>query len=108
VRQQTRELRARFEREAQLEDQYHDLFENAQELVFTLDEEGRFVSMNKTTEETLGCQRFEALGKSFVEYLVPEQRQRFTSFLKESAAERSGKLEEFVVQKAGVEGETVS
>jgi PAS domain-containing protein len=61
VRQQTRELRARFEREAELEDQYHDLFENAQELVFMLDAEGRFVSMNKATEQTLGCQRFEAL-----------------------------------------------
>ncbi len=108
VRQQTRELRARFEREAQLEDQYHDLFENAQELVFMLDEQGRFVSMNKATEEALGCQRFEALGKSFIEYIVPEQRERFASFLKESAAEHSSKLEEFVVQKAGPEGRTLS
>jgi PAS domain S-box-containing protein len=107
VRQQTRELRARFEREAELEDQYHDLFENAQELVFMLDGDGRFVSMNKATEQTLGCQRFDTLGKSFIDYVIPEQRERFTKFLKESAAQHSSKFEEFAVQKAGAEGRTV-
>jgi PAS domain S-box-containing protein len=107
VRQQTRELRARFEREAELEDQYHDLFENAQELVFMLDGDGRFVSMNKATEETLGCQRFEALGKSFVDYIIPGQRERFTKFLRESCAADLSKLEEFVVQRAGPEGRAV-
>jgi PAS domain S-box-containing protein len=107
VRQQTRELRARFEREAELEDQYHELFENAQELVFMLDGDGHFVSMNKATEQTLGCQRFDALGKSFIEYVIPEQRDRFAKFLNESAAEHLSKLEEFVVQRAGAEGRTV-
>ncbi|MGZ8939253.1 MAG: hypothetical protein ACXW32_08590, partial [Limisphaerales bacterium] len=47
VRQQTRELRKRFEREAELEDQYQDLFENAQELILTLDATGKFLNMNK-------------------------------------------------------------
>jgi PAS domain S-box-containing protein len=107
VRQQTRELRTRFEREAELEDQYHELFENAQELVFTLDGEGRFVSLNKATEQALGCQRFEALGRSFVDYVIPDQRERFQTFLKESAAEHSARLEEFVIQKGGNAQETV-
>jgi PAS domain S-box-containing protein len=101
VRQQTRELRTRFEREAELEDQYHELFENAQELVFTLDGEGRFVSLNKTTEQTLACHRFEALGRSFADCVIPEQRERFRKFLKESAGEHSGRLEEFVIQNGG-------
>lgn len=101
VRQQTRELRARFEREAELEDQYHDLFENAQELVFTLQPDGRFISMNKATEKTLGCTRFEAVGRSFVDYVVPEQRERFEKFLKEGAGHGSGRLEEFIVHGPG-------
>jgi PAS domain S-box-containing protein len=101
VRQQTRELRTRFEREAELEDQYHELFENAQELVFTLDGDGRFVSLNKATEQTLACQRFEAVGRSFADYIIPEQRERFRKFLKESAEEHCARLEEFVIQKGG-------
>jgi PAS domain S-box-containing protein len=97
VKQQTRELKARFEREAELEDQYHELFENAQELVFTLDTEGRFISMNKATERTFGAHRFDSVGKSFEDYLRADQRARFAAFLKESAAEHSGRFEEFVV-----------
>src|SRR4029078_9937303 len=65
VRQQTRELRKRFEREAELEDQYHDLFENAQELILTLDPSGRFISLNKAAERSLGISRYDAVEKSF-------------------------------------------
>ncbi len=107
VRQQTRELRNRLEREAELEDQYHELFESAQELVFMLDSEGRFVSLNKKTEQSLGCQRFEALGRNFIDYVIPAQRERFALFLKESARQEFSKLEEFIVQKGADAAQTV-
>lgn len=100
VRQQTRELRARFEREAELEDRYHELFENAQELVFTLQPDGRFTSMNKATERALGCSRFEALDKHFADYLVAADHPRFVRFLGESCQQKGGGLEEFTIRNA--------
>jgi PAS domain S-box-containing protein len=97
VRQQTKELRARFEREAELEDQYHELFENAQELIFTLEPGGRFLSLNKATERTLGVVRYDALGKNFTDYVLPEQRDTFLDFLSASARHDPAGLGEFVV-----------
>jgi PAS domain S-box-containing protein len=98
VRQQTRELRARLEREAELEGQYHDLFENAQELVFMLRPDGKFMSMNKATETILGVSRAEVIGKNFAEHIVPSQRERFVRYLRSSSGANSGKLDEFVIQ----------
>jgi PAS domain S-box-containing protein len=106
VRQQTKELRARFEREAQLEDQYHDLFENAQELIFTLDSDGKFLSLNKAAEQALGIARFDALARKFSDFLPVEQRQRFLEYLRDSLRDDRGKLEEFVVKN--LRGEQIS
>jgi PAS domain S-box-containing protein len=97
VRQQTRELRTRFEREAELEDQYHELFENAEELIFTLDTEGRFLSLNKATERALGVVRYEALGRNFADYVLPEQREGFVKFIENSVRQVPAGLGEFVV-----------
>lgn len=97
VRQQTRELRERLERESQLESQYHDLFENAQELVFTLDSSGRFLTLNKAAEMTLGQARGELNGKSFVDFVLPAERERARRYVEECARRSSTRLEEFVV-----------
>jgi PAS domain S-box-containing protein len=100
VRQQTRELRKRFEREAELEDQYHDLFENAQELIFTLESTGRFLSLNKAAERTLAVSRYDAVKKNFAEFVVDSQRDRFLEFLEDAARQNSGKLGEFEVKSS--------
>ena len=106
VRQQTKELRARFEREAELEDQYQELFENAQELIFTLDPEGRLLSLNKATERALGAARYDALGKDFARYILPEQRDKFVDFLKTCVRQDPAGLGEFVV--TGPQGQRLS
>ena len=98
VRQQTRELRKRFEREAELEDQYHELFENAQELILTLEPSGKFVSLNKAAERALSVSRYDAIEKNFADFVVPEQRERFLTFLEDAARQNSGKLGEFQVK----------
>jgi PAS domain S-box-containing protein len=98
VRQQTRELRKRFEREAELEDQYHDLFENAQELIFTLEPSGRFLSLNKAAERTLAISRYDAVDRNFSEFVVPAQQERFLVFLNDAGRQNSGKLGEFEVK----------
>ncbi len=102
VRQQTRELRERLESESALQRQYEDLFENAQELVFTLSPGGKLITLNKATEKTLGASRNEV--HRFSDFVIPEQRDRFEKFLKESAMHDTGRLDEFILQsKTGVQ-----
>ncbi len=54
------------------EARYRELFENANDLVFTVDLEGRFTSLNRTAEETTGFSRDELEG-SDVSVLVPPE-----------------------------------
>jgi PAS domain S-box-containing protein len=100
VRQQTRELRKRFEREAELEDQYQDLFENAQELIIALDADGKFRNLNKAAERTLGITRYDAVEKNFADFVVREQRDRFRLFLTDAARQNSDKLGEFQIKSS--------
>ena len=76
VRRQTDILRQKLEREAALEKRYRDLFENANDLVFTYDVEGRLTSMNRAAERTSGFTREELVGVSVLECVVPEDRER--------------------------------
>ncbi|GAB4342081.1 MAG: hypothetical protein Kow0099_19310 [Candidatus Abyssubacteria bacterium] len=56
----------------QSEQRYKDLIENAIDMIFILDMEGRFVSINRRTEEVTGYSAQEWLGRSFFEILPPE------------------------------------
>jgi PAS domain S-box-containing protein len=102
VRGQTSLLRKRLEREAALEKQYQELFENAHELVFTLGFAGKFLSLNKATEKTIGHTKTEAIGLNFIDLLAPEDRDRFRIFLTQSAAASPEALHGFeLINKAG-------
>ena len=57
VREQTRTIQSRLEQEAALEQRYRDLFENAHDIVFTHDLEGRFLTLNRAGELILGYPR---------------------------------------------------
>src|SRR4029079_12970746 len=54
VRQQTEIIRARLQSEASLERRYRELVENANDMIFSLDQEGNFTSVNKAAERILG------------------------------------------------------
>ena len=54
------------------EARYRELFENANDLVFTVDFDGTFTSMNRTAEDTTGFSRSELVG-SDISVLVPPQ-----------------------------------
>jgi two-component system, cell cycle sensor histidine kinase and response regulator CckA len=54
------------------EEQYRELFENAQDMLCTLDLAGRFTSLNLTGERITGYPRSGALGKAFWEVVAPE------------------------------------
>ncbi|MFZ1702303.1 MAG: PAS domain S-box protein [Pyrinomonadaceae bacterium] len=54
------------------EGQYRDLFENANDLIYTHDLTGNFTSLNRAGELITGYSREEALGKNIAEVVAPE------------------------------------
>ncbi|MBI4659888.1 MAG: PAS domain S-box protein [Verrucomicrobia bacterium] len=74
VRQQTDTIRRRLEAEAALKERYGELFENATDMVYTHDLEGRFKSVNKATQRLLGYTREEMLESDVFHIVAPEYR----------------------------------
>jgi PAS domain S-box-containing protein len=74
VQEQTGIIRQKLQLEAALKERYVDLFENANDMVYTHDSAGRITSINKAGEQLLQRSRGEILSKNIVELLVPEQQ----------------------------------
>jgi PAS domain S-box-containing protein len=73
VRRQTEQIRQRLEKEAALERQYCELVENANDIIYTHDLEGKFTSFNRAGERLLGYSREEILQHNFSRIVAPEQ-----------------------------------
>jgi PAS domain S-box-containing protein len=58
------------------EARYRDLFENANDVIYTLDLEGRLTSVNRRAEQALGYTREECLGCNVIELIPPEYHAR--------------------------------
>jgi PAS domain S-box-containing protein len=58
------------------EKEYQFLFENAGDMILTLDKRGIITSFNREAEKTTGYSRKEVTGKSFIDILVPEGRKQ--------------------------------
>jgi len=56
----------------QSEQRFHDLFENAKDILFTLDLEGNVTSLNKSAEEVMGWSRSEARHINIKSLVAPE------------------------------------
>jgi PAS domain S-box-containing protein len=56
----------------QSEERYRDLFENANDVIYTLDLQGRITSLNRRAEQVLGYSREECLGRNVAELIVPD------------------------------------
>jgi PAS domain S-box-containing protein len=67
-------MNQRVQRIASLEEHYRDLFENATDIIYTLDLEGHFTSLNKTGERVLGITRKQIRSKPLWEVAAPENR----------------------------------
>jgi PAS domain S-box-containing protein len=74
VREQTEIIRGQIQREATLEDRYRDLFENANDIVFSQDRSGRLTAINRAAEEISGYRRAELLTRSLSDFLAPDRR----------------------------------
>jgi len=74
VLKQTHIIRHKLEVEEELKERYVDLFENANDMVFTHDLEGHMTSINKAGERLLHRHRQEILSLNLVDLLVEDQR----------------------------------
>jgi PAS domain S-box-containing protein len=74
VQEQTGIIRQRLQAEASLKERYEDLFENANDMLFTYDLSGRITSVNKTGERLLNRSREEILSKNLTELIADDQR----------------------------------
>jgi PAS domain S-box-containing protein len=55
------------------EERYRELFENANDIIYTIDLAGNFTSLNQTGERATGYARAEALNMNLTQVVVPEQ-----------------------------------
>jgi PAS domain S-box-containing protein len=74
VRTQTKLIRQKLEDEAALEERFRELFENANDIVYTHDLEGTLTSINQMGEKLLQRPRNEILSRNVVELITEEQR----------------------------------
>ena len=74
VQKQTAIIRRQLQSEAALKERYENLFENANDMVFTHDPDGRITSINKTGEQLLRRRRDEILGQNLTRFVTEEQR----------------------------------
>jgi PAS domain S-box-containing protein len=74
VSQQTKIIRQKLEAEEALKNRYEALFENANDMVFTLNHEGFFTAVNSTGEQLLQRFRTEIVGVRFIDFVAEEQR----------------------------------
>lgn len=72
VAQQEQRIRQNLEREAALEKRYKDLVENATDLIYAIDLQGRFILWNPAAERLLGYTHDEAIKLSIEHVVAPE------------------------------------
>ncbi len=76
VGEQTAVIHEWLRREGRLKQRYLDLFENANDIIYTVDLAGNVTSMNRAGESVTGYTRAEALSMNIVQVVVPEQVDR--------------------------------
>jgi PAS domain S-box-containing protein len=74
VQQQTQIIRQKLDMVATLKERYEDLFENANDMVYTHDLAGRITSVNQAGEALLHSNRTEVLSKNIIDFVVDEQQ----------------------------------
>lgn len=74
VRQQTKIIENRLQMEATLKARYENIFENANDMVFTHDVAGKITSINRAGERLLQQSRKNLLSENLVESVAEDQR----------------------------------
>jgi len=74
VQKQTHLINEKLQAEAALKERYLELFENANDVVFTHDLTGRLTSINSIGERLLQRKRADLLSRNLVDFVVADQR----------------------------------
>jgi PAS domain S-box-containing protein len=102
VRQQTETLRLKYERELALEEQYRDLFENANDLIQCVDPQGRLLHVNPAWQKTLGYSEEEVAHLSIFDIIHPNCREDCRGVMQRlMSGERTERVEVEFVAKSG-------
>lgn len=72
---------------------YLDLYENANDIIFTLDLKGNFTSANRTTYRELGFEPETVIGKNLLEVFTPESARSASFLIEKALANKRGLLE---------------
>lgn len=89
----------------QSEERFKDLFERANDIIFTLDTESRFVEINSEFEDILGYRREEWKGRSFYDLIVGNCRDEAIKYYWETL---KGGTPRFELDAIHIQGHTVS
>ena len=85
VHHQTKIIENKLQTEAAIKERYLDLFENANDMVFTHDMAGHMTSINKAGERLLLYPRSEILAKELIDLITEDQRPAAREWLKQVA-----------------------
>jgi len=99
VAEKTESMRDSLQREAAARERYQELFENANDMVFTCDLEGHFSSLNRAGRRMTGCELPELLKMSLSDILAPEHSALARQMLEEAREEEQRTYEVEIVTK---------
>jgi PAS domain S-box-containing protein len=99
VAEKTESMRDSLQREASARERYQELFENANDMVFTCDLEGHFSSLNKAGRRMTGCDLPELLKTDLTHILAPEYSALARQMLEEASEEEQRTYEVEIVTK---------
>lgn len=86
----------------QSEERYRELFENANDLIYTHDLQGNFTSLNKTGERITGYTRAEATQINIAQVVVPEQLEKAREMIARKQSEDVSTIYELdIISKDG-------
>jgi PAS domain S-box-containing protein len=86
IRQQTAVIQAKLAREAALEERYRKLFEGANDIVFTLDAQGRLTSLNHAGRDLFGLTAEAVAGLSLPDLVVPDDVEQARQLIRPDAS----------------------
>ncbi|MDQ1636779.1 MAG: hypothetical protein QOF62_118 [Pyrinomonadaceae bacterium] len=86
------------------EQKYRDLFENANDIIYTHDLQGNYTSVNKTAEKIVGYTSAEALTMNVAQIIAPKYLEEATRRLAEKSTQLSASVYELgIIAKDGHE-----
>ncbi len=101
VHQQTRIISDKLRVEATLKERYQDLYENANDVVYTHDLNGRITSMNRAGETSLQWPRGQVLSKNILELVAPEEQPAVQRWLEQMTSAAASPTAEWDFLTAG-------